>query len=62
MPRYVFRCPKCGNEVEISQTVKEHEQFVPMCVVEGCDGQQHMRTVIHPATLVFRGTGWTSKG
>lgn len=62
MPTYVFECPKCRQQIEIDQTVKEHETFAPTCVADGCDGQQFMTTVIQPVGLVFKGSGWTQKG
>lgn len=62
MPTYVFKCPKCGLELEQLMSMGEFAQTpAPMCCAEGCDGQQRMRVQLQPAGLVFKGTGWTPK-
>jgi predicted nucleic acid-binding Zn ribbon protein len=33
----------------------------PLCMEEGCDGQQRMVSQVHAAGLSFKGTGWTPK-
>jgi putative FmdB family regulatory protein len=61
MPTYTFECPKCKNQIEIFQTVKEHESLTPRCVQEGCDGHQPMTTVLHPSGFILKGSGWTKR-
>lgn len=62
MPTYIYACPKCGSLVEMTRSVKEHVESKPVCVAEGCDGQQVMETQLQPPALQFKGSGWTSKG
>lgn len=62
MPTYVFKCEKCSTQIEQLMTLKEFtDKLYPMCVEEGCDGQQKMVPQIQPSAVVFKGTGWTPK-
>lgn len=62
MPTYVFKCPKCGNVLEQLLTMGEYaQQPLPLCMEEGCDGQQKMKVQLQAAGLIFKGTGWTPK-
>jgi putative FmdB family regulatory protein len=61
MPTYTFECPKCKSQIELIQTVKEHTQHSPLCVKEGCDGQQTMTTVLHTSGFILKGSGWTKR-
>ena len=60
MPTYVFKCPKCQSEVEMIMKISEYSSNPrPVCVAEGCDGQQSMETQLQAAPVSFKGTGWT---
>jgi putative FmdB family regulatory protein len=62
MPTYVFKCPKCGQQLEQLLSMGEYAMSgAPMCCQEGCDGQQKMVTQLQPSGLIFKGTGWTPK-
>jgi len=60
MPTYVYKCPKCGHEIEMVRTIAEHATK-PMCVAEGCDGNQVMETQLGTSVVQFKGSGWTPK-
>jgi putative FmdB family regulatory protein len=62
MPVYVYKCPKCGSQVELQRSVADHDRSHPMCVAEGCDGQQTMNLQIQKSSFILRGDGWTSHG
>jgi len=62
MPTYVFKCEKCGNVLEQLLSLREYtEQPFPLCMEEGCDGQQKMRVQLQPVGAIFKGAGWTPK-
>ena len=62
MPTYVFKCQKCGNEIEQMMSLGEFAQNpAPLCCNEGCDGQQRMKPQIQPVGFHLKGTGWTPK-
>lgn len=62
MPTYVFKCPKCGFQMERLLSIMEFSTTPnPVCVTDGCDGQQTMKTVIQPTAFALKGTGWTPK-
>ncbi|MHB0878018.1 MAG: FmdB family zinc ribbon protein [Anaerolineae bacterium] len=52
MPMYVYQCDKCGLTFERKQAVTE----APLCDCPECDG--HVRRVIQPVGVVFKGSGW----
>ena len=56
MPRYQFRCPKCGAEKEIACSVDERNY--PRI----CECGKLLVRVISPSGLQFKGSGWTPKG
>ena len=57
MPTYVFKCPKCNNELEIIMHASKYAR--PMCVIEGCDGVVEMEPQLQPSQFTLKGTGWT---
>jgi predicted nucleic acid-binding Zn ribbon protein len=63
MPAYAFRCPKCNNEVELVMSITEYSKAStkPVCVLEGCDGQQEMVSIPVLTSFQLKGTGWTGK-
>ena len=36
MPRFDYRCPKCGNVVEMNAPLWEGAEMIPVCVMPGC--------------------------
>jgi predicted nucleic acid-binding Zn ribbon protein len=62
MPTYVFKCAKCGNMLEQMMSLGEYAQNpFPLCMEEGCDGQQKMKVQLQPVGFILKGTGWTPK-
>lgn len=52
MPTYAYRGDQCGHEFEVRQSFSDDP--VSECVTCG----QPVHRVIHPAGIVFKGTGW----
>jgi putative FmdB family regulatory protein len=52
MPTYVYRCEQCNNHFEQIQKFSD----APLKVCPRCNG--HVRRVIHPTGIVFKGSGW----
>ena len=52
MPTYAYRGDQCGHEFEVRQSFSDDP--VTQCVTCG----QPVHRVIHPAGIVFKGTGW----
>jgi putative FmdB family regulatory protein len=52
MPTYAYRGDECGHEFEVRQSFSDDP--VTDCVTCG----QPVHRVIHPAGIVFKGTGW----
>jgi putative FmdB family regulatory protein len=52
MPTYAYRGDQCGHEFEIRQSFAED----PITECPDCGMPVHR--VIHPAGIVFKGTGW----
>lgn len=52
MPTYVYRCESCANQFEIVQRMADD----PIKTCPDCVG--HVRRVIHPVGVVFKGSGW----
>jgi putative FmdB family regulatory protein len=52
MPTYAYRGSKCGHEFEVRQSFSEDP------ITECVDCGQPVHRVIHPAGIVFKGTGW----
>ena len=61
MPTYVYKCPKCGHQLEMTRTVAEHATK-PVCCADGCDGHHVMETQLSPLIFQLNGQGWTKKG
>lgn len=51
MPNYIFRCPKCGKEIELTLPVNH---INPEC--EEC--QKQMNNVMSPSTIIYKGSGF----
>ena len=51
MPRYDYRCKKCGHDFEVSHGIND---TVKTC--EKCGGD--VRRVFHPVGIVFKGSGF----
>jgi putative FmdB family regulatory protein len=53
MPTYRYRCSKCGEELEVWQSIKDS----PLTRHDGdCGGE--LRTVMSPAGIVLKGKGF----
>jgi putative FmdB family regulatory protein len=52
MPLYEYRCDACGKNFEIIQKFSDE----PLTTHAGCGG--HVKRLISPAALQFKGTGW----
>ena len=62
MPTYVFKCQKCGCCIEHLMSIREYSSTPsPMCVEDGCDGQQEMKVQLQPVGTIFKGSGWTPR-
>jgi len=62
MPTYVFKCSKCGFELEQLMSIREFtENPAPVCCNEGCDGHQRMKNQIQAVGFSLKGVGWTPK-
>lgn len=60
MPRYEFQCPKCRDVIELDRSM--NDTSVPLCMQEGCDGQQEMTQLISKTSFSLKGSGWASDG
>lgn len=56
MPTYIYKCPKCGTEVEWAHSVKD----VGKKVHNACCGV-YSEIVIHATPVIFKGGGWTPR-
>lgn len=52
MPTYAYRGDQCGHEFEVRQSFSD----APVAECQECGKPVHR--VIHPAGIVFKGTGW----
>ena len=52
MPLYDFKCPQCGKEVELLQSMSAPNPACPVC---GCDMDKQ---VSKPAGFEFKGGGY----
>ena len=52
MPMYAYRCDRCGVRFERMQSFSAK----PLTRCPECDG--HVRRLIQPAGIVFKGSGW----
>ena len=52
MPTYVYRCEQCNNHFEQIQKFSDP----PLKICPRCNG--HVKRVIHPTGIVFKGSGW----
>ncbi len=59
MPRYDFRCEKCGHEIEISKSIKDDS--IPLCCEDGCDGIEMVQQ-ISLSNFHLKGLGWSAEG
>ena len=54
MPVYVYRCEKCGSQIEKRQSFSE----APLVECELCRG--HLHKVFSPAVIIYKGSGFYS--
>ena len=52
MPIYDYACDACGHRFEARQRFADD----PLTVCPECTG--HIRRVIHPSGIIFKGSGW----
>jgi len=52
MPTYAYRCDKCGVRFDRVQSFSAK----PLTRCPECEG--HVRRLIQPAGIVFKGSGW----
>jgi putative FmdB family regulatory protein len=52
MPTYEYECRACGHRFERVQSFQD----APIRVCPDCSGET--RRVIHPAGVIFKGSGW----
>jgi len=52
MPIYDYACDQCGHRFEARQSFADE----PLTVCPECQG--HIRRVIHPSGIIFKGSGW----
>ncbi len=52
MPIYDYACDQCGHRFEARQSFSDD----PLTVCPECQG--HIRRVIHPSGIIFKGSGW----
>ena len=52
MPIYDYACDSCGHRFEARQRFADD----PLTVCPECSG--HIRRVIHPSGIIFKGSGW----
>lgn len=52
MPMYDYQCDQCGHRFEIRQSFGDE----PLTECPTCSG--HVRRVIHPTGVIFKGSGW----
>lgn len=56
MPTYVYKCRKCGLELELVQKITDE----PITVCPECKTET-MKKVIQPGAFVLKGSGWFRK-
>jgi putative FmdB family regulatory protein len=52
MPIYEYECENCGNRFERFQSMQDE----PVRLCPDCSGKVHK--IIHPAGIIFKGSGW----
>jgi putative FmdB family regulatory protein len=52
MPLYDYACMDCGHRFEARQSFSDD----PLTDCPECNG--HIRRVIHPSGIIFKGSGW----
>ena len=52
MPIYDYACDACGHRFEARQRFADD----PLTICPECQG--HIRRVIHPSGIIFKGSGW----
>ena len=53
MPRYEYKCQKCGMTMNVIRGIKEKER-APICVNDA----QELARVFSPPPVQFKGKGW----
>lgn len=59
MPKYEYRCPKCGAVTEMTRSVDQRNDE-PLCFADDCNVS--MNLVISKTGFVLSGTGWARDG
>lgn len=62
---YLYRCTKCGSELDVLRNIREHD-LLPTpeevaTVPPGCEGHEWKRK-IGMASIHFMGRGWSPDG
>jgi putative FmdB family regulatory protein len=52
MPVYEYACKSCGHRFDLKQSF--HDEPVATCPECGA----HVQRVLHPAGIIFKGSGW----
>jgi putative FmdB family regulatory protein len=52
MPIYDYACDQCRHRFEARQSFADE----PLTICPECQG--HIRRVIHPSGIIFKGSGW----
>ena len=56
MPIYVFKCNRCGNEIEMLQKIGD---LNPLCFNGDCNGEETVKVIAGSRiALDFKGSGW----
>jgi predicted nucleic acid-binding Zn ribbon protein len=65
MPKYLYRCPECGNKQEHERSVHDPEPSLWLCMPCAMNNTPPkyvwVKRVFQVAGVVFRGGGWASK-
>lgn len=64
MPKYVYQCTKCKQEIEIEHSIKEDAKTHQKHLKSGktnvyCNGK--LKRLISCNSFCLKGTGWTPK-
>jgi putative FmdB family regulatory protein len=57
---YVYECKTCGNQYEVTQSIKDDKLEEYKC--ESCNSTQPCRRIIVSANFQLKGDGWYKDG
>jgi putative FmdB family regulatory protein len=62
VPIYRYKCRACEHELELTQTVKEGEEYKER--IKDCPecGESEWRRVMSPSSFQLQGRGWYKNG